>query len=200
MLQSSLRIPVTRVITPLCRGLLRLGLSANLVSSLGATGTVLSALYFYPRGNLFTGSLVVLFFILFDLLDGTMARLSDSGSSSWGALLDSTLDRISDASLLAAIMLYLIQSDDRLIPVVLVAIVSGGMVSYVKAKAESLGIECEGGFAERTERLMIALIAISLHGLNLPFILAIGMWILALASVYTALERMRIVYVATKRV
>lgn len=199
MLQSSLRIPVTRVITPLCRGLLRLGLSANLVSSLGATGTVLSALYFYPRGNLFTGSLVVLFFILFDLLDGTMARLSDSGSSSWGALLDSTLDRISDASLLAAIMLYLIQSDDRLIPVVLVAIVSGGMVSYVKAKAESLGIECEGGFAERTERLMIALIAISLHGLNLPFILAIGMWILALASVYTALERMRIVYVATKR-
>lgn len=200
MLQSSLRIPVTRVITPLCRGLLRLGLSANLVSSLGATGTVLSALYFYPRGNLFIGSLVVLFFILFDLLDGTMARLSDSGSSSWGALLDSTLDRISDASLLAAIMLFLIQSDDRLIPVVLVAIVAGGMVSYVKAKAESLDIECEGGFAERTERLMIALIAISLHGLNLPFILAIGMWILALASVYTAIERLRIVYLATKRI
>jgi CDP-diacylglycerol--glycerol-3-phosphate 3-phosphatidyltransferase len=170
------------------------------VSSLGAIGTVLSALYFYPRGNLFVGSLVVLFFILFDLLDGTMARLSDSGSSSWGALLDSTLDRISDASLLAAIMLYLIQTDDRLIAVVLVAIVAGGMVSYVKAKAESLGIECEGGFAERTERLMIALIAISLHGLNLPYILAIGMWILALASVYTAIERMRIVYVATKSI
>jgi CDP-diacylglycerol--glycerol-3-phosphate 3-phosphatidyltransferase len=200
MLQNSLRIPVTRVITPLCRGLLRLGLSANLVSSLGAIGTVLSALYFYPRGNLFVGSLVVLFFILFDLLDGTMARLSDSGSSSWGALLDSTLDRISDAFLLAAIMLYLIQTDDRLIAVVLVAIVAGGMVSYIKAKAESLGIECEGGFAERTERLMIALIAISLHGLNLPFILAIGMWILALASVYTAIERMRIVYVATKSI
>ena len=200
MLQNSLRTPVTRVITPLCRGLLRLGLSANLVSSLGAIGTVLSALYFYPRGNLFGGSLVVLFFILFDLLDGTMARLSDSGSSSWGALLDSTLDRISDASLLAAIMLYLIQTDDRLIPVILVAIVAGGMVSYVKAKAESLGIECEGGFAERTERLMIALIAISLHGLNLPYILAIGMWILALASVYTAIERMRIVYVATRSI
>jgi CDP-diacylglycerol--glycerol-3-phosphate 3-phosphatidyltransferase len=95
MLQNSLRIPVTRVITPLCRGLLRLGLSANLVSSLGAIGTVLSALYFYPRGNLFVGSLVVLFFILFDLLDGTMARLSDSGSSSGGALLDCTLDRCS---------------------------------------------------------------------------------------------------------
>jgi CDP-diacylglycerol--glycerol-3-phosphate 3-phosphatidyltransferase len=97
-------------------------------------------------------------------------------------------------------MLYLIQTDDRLIAVVLVAIVAGGMVSYVKAKAESLGIECEGGFAERTERLMIALIAISLHGLNLPYILAIGMWILALASVYTAIERMRIVYVATKSI
>lgn len=199
MLQSSLRIPVTRVITPLCRGLLRLGLSANLVSSLGAGGTVLSALYFYPRGDLFIGSLVILFFIFFDLLDGTMARLSNSGSTLWGALLDSTLDRISDAAVLGAIMLYLIQSDDRLTPVVLVAIVASGMVSYVKAKAESLGIKCEGGFAERTERLMIALLAISLHGLNLPFILAIGMWILALASVYTAIERLLIVYVATKR-
>ncbi len=198
VLQSSLRRPVTLVITPLCRGLLTLGLSANMVSASGAIGTVISALYFYPRGNFFWGTLILLLFVLFDLLDGTMARLSESGSSTWGALLDSTLDRISDASILAGVLLYLIDRNDRLVPVILIGLVAGGLVSYIKARAESLGIQCNGGFAERTERLIIALLAIALTGLHVHFVLAIGMWFLALASTYTMLERLRIVYVATK--
>ena len=199
MLQSSLRKPVTRIITPLCRGLLALGLSANMISALGALGTVASALFFYPHGNFWVGTLVVAFFVLFDLLDGTMARLSNSGSSSWGALLDSTLDRISDASILAGVLLYLISKNDDLVPVVLVALVAGGLVSYIKARAESLGIVCNGGFAERTERLIIAVLAIGLTGLHVPFTLAVGMWILVLASIYTMTERLRIVFVATRR-
>ncbi|MEI6215778.1 MAG: CDP-alcohol phosphatidyltransferase family protein [Actinomycetes bacterium] len=199
VLQSSLRRPVTLVITPLCRGLLALGLSANMVSASGAIGTVISALYFYPRGNFFWGTLVLVVFVLFDLLDGTMARLSKSGSSTWGALLDSTLDRISDASILAGVLLYLIDRNDRLVPVVLIALVAGGLVSYIKARAESLDIQCNGGFAERTERLIISLLAIALTGAHVHFVLAIGMWFLAIASVYTMLERLRIVYVATKK-
>jgi CDP-diacylglycerol--glycerol-3-phosphate 3-phosphatidyltransferase len=197
MLQGSIRLPVTRVITPLCRGLLRLGLSANMVSTLGALGTVVSALYFFPRGNFFVGTLVTLFFVLFDLLDGTMARLSESGSSKWGALLDSTLDRISDACILAGVLWYFMDRNDRLIAVTLVALVAGGLVSYIKARAESLDIECNGGFAERTERLIIALVAIGLTGLKVPYIMAVGMWVLALASLYTVAERLRIVYRAT---
>ncbi|MEI6649665.1 MAG: CDP-alcohol phosphatidyltransferase family protein [Actinomycetes bacterium] len=198
MLQVSLRKPVTRLITPLCRALLGLGVSANMVSAVGGLGTVIAALYFYPRGDFFVGTLVSVFFILFDLLDGTMARLSKSGSSSWGALLDSTLDRVSDASILAGVLLYLINEYDRLSTVVIVALVAGGLVSYVKARAESLDIECNGGFAERAERLIIALLAIGLDGLNVPYVLTVGMWTLALASVYTMVERLLIVYRATK--
>ena len=198
MLQGSLRKPITRLITPLCRALLGLGISANMVSATGGIGTVVSALFFFPRGDFLSGTLVSLFFILFDVLDGTMARLSESGSSSWGALLDSTLDRISDASILAGVLLYLINSYDRLTNVVIIALVAGGLVSYIKARAESLDIECNGGFAERTERLIIALISIGFNGLGVAYILAVGMWILALASVYTMVERLLIVYRATR--
>ncbi len=198
MLQGSLRKPITRLITPLCRALLGLGISANMVSATGGIGTVVSALFFFPRGDFLAGTLVSLFFILFDVLDGTMARLSESGTSSWGALLDSTLDRISDASILAGVLLYLINSYDRLTNVVIIALVAGGLVSYIKARAESLDIECNGGFAERTERLIIALISIGFNGLGVPYILAVGMWILALASVYTMVERLLIVYRATR--
>jgi len=193
MLQNSLRAPVTRIITPVCRGLLRLGLTANAVSAMGALGSALSALYFYSNGRFLVGTIFTVLFVLSDLLDGTMARLSGTGSR-WGALLDSTLDRITDSAILGSVAYFLAQSHDRLVPVVLTALVSGGMVSYIKARAESLDIECNGGFAERTERLIIALAAIFLAGLSVPYALATGMWALAIASVYTTCERMNIVY------
>ena len=162
---------------------------------------VLVTLYKYNNQfYLLVFQLQLLFFVLFDLLDGTMARMSDSGSSKWGALLDSTLDRVSDASILAGVLLYLNNRGDRLVPVIIVALVAGGLVSYIKARAESLDIPCDGGFAERTERLIIALIAIALTGLKVPGILALGMWFLAIASVYTTLERLRIVFLAAKKI
>ena len=140
---------------------------------------------------------VTLFFILFDLLDGTLARMSDSGGSTWGALLDSTLDRISDAAVLGSLAYFLMKSHDRLVPVLIVALVAGGLVSYIKARAEGLGIECNGGLAERTDRLIIIFVALGFAGLGVHYILAIGVWILALASVYTVCERLAIVYRAT---
>ena len=193
MLQKSLRVPVTRIITPVCRGLLKLGLTANAMSAIGALGSGLSAIYFYSRGDFFLGTLITVIFVLSDLLDGTMARLSQTGSR-WGALLDSTLDRITDAAVLGSLAFYLSRTNDRLVPVVLTALVSGGLVSYIKARAESLDIECNGGFAERTERLVSAFLSIGLAGLSIPYSLAIGMWILAIASTYTTIERLLIVY------
>ena len=141
--------------------------------------------------------IVTLFFILFDLLDGTLARMSDSGGSTWGALLDSTLDRISDAAVLGGVAYFLMQSHDRLVPVLLVALVAGGLVSYIKARAEGLGIPCNGGLAERTDRLIIIFVALGFAGIGVPYILAVGAWLLALASVYTVFERLAIVYRAT---
>lgn len=188
---------MTRVITPLCRWLLTLGVSANLLSAIGGLGASVSAIALLSRGNYFWGTCVTLFFILFDLLDGTLARLSDSGGSKWGALLDSTLDRISDAAVLGSVIYFLMKSHDRVVPVLLIALVAGGLVSYIKARAEGLGIACNGGLAERTDRLIIFFLALALAGLGTPYILAVGIWILALASVYTVCERLAIVYRAT---
>jgi CDP-diacylglycerol--glycerol-3-phosphate 3-phosphatidyltransferase len=197
MLQNSLRTPVTRIITPVCRGLLGLGITANAVSAIGAFGSTVSAMYFFTRGRFFVGTLVTLLFVLSDLLDGTMARLSKTGSQ-WGALLDSTLDRITDSAILGSVAYFLMSTHDRLVPVVLIALVCGGLISYIKARAESLDIPCDGGFAERTERLIIALVGIGFAGLSVPFALAIGMWVLAAASVFTTIERILIVYKATR--
>jgi len=193
MLQKSLRVPVTRIITPVCRGLLRVGISANTMSAFGALGSGVSAIYFFSSGRFLIGSVITVLFVLSDLLDGTMARLSKTGSQ-WGALLDSTLDRITDAAILGSLAYFLAQEHDRLVPVVLTALVAGGLVSYIKARAESLGIECNGGIAERTERLVIALLSLFLTGLAIPYALSIGMWILALVSIYTVGERLIIVY------
>ncbi len=143
------------------------------------------------------GTAVTIFFILFDLLDGTLARMSDSGGSTWGALLDSTLDRISDAAVLGSIAYFLMKSHDTLVPVLIVALVAGGLVSYIKARAEGLGVACNGGLAERTDRLIIIFLATWLAGFGIPYILAFGIWLLALASVYTVGERLLIVYRAT---
>ena len=198
MLQSSIRIPVTRVITPLCQFLLKIGVSANLLSAVGGIGATISAIAFFTQGKYFWGMLVTLFFILFDLLDGTLARMSESGGSTWGALLDSTLDRISDAAVIGSVAYFLSRAHDRLVPVLLVALVAGSLVSYIKARAESLNIKCDGGIAERTERLIIIFVALGLAGLGVPYVLAIGSWFLALISIYTALERLVIVFQATR--
>ena len=197
MISASIKAPVTRVVAPLCRWLLSLGVSANLLSAIGGLGASVSAIAFFSQGIYFWGVLVTIFFVLFDLLDGTLARMSDSGGSKWGALLDSTLDRIADAAVLGSLAFFLMKSHDRLVPVLIVALVAGGLISYIRARAEGLGIECSGGLAERTERLIIIFLALGLAGLGVPYILAIGAWILALVSVFTVWQRLMIVYRAT---
>jgi CDP-diacylglycerol--glycerol-3-phosphate 3-phosphatidyltransferase len=197
VISASIKAPVTRVITPLCQWLLSKGVTANLLSAIGGLGASVSAIAFFSQGNYFWGTLVTLFFVLFDLLDGTLARMSDSGGSKWGALLDSTLDRISDAALLGSVTYFLMKSHDRLVPVFIVALVAGGLVSYIKARAEGLGVECNGGLAERTDRLIIIFLALGFAGLGVGYVLAIGAWLLAIASVYTVCERLIIVYRAT---
>ncbi|CAB4536638.1 unannotated protein [freshwater metagenome] len=198
MLQASLRAPVTKIITPLCRGLLRLGITANAMTVIGSAATLISSVYFFAQGKFFIGSIVVTLIVLTDLLDGTLARLSPNGPSTWGALLDSTLDRLGDSVIIGSLLYWLIAEGDALIPLALISLVSGGLVSYVKARAESLDIVCNGGFAERTERLAIFLIAVGFHGLGVDYILAIGLWTLAIVSTLTVIQRLMIVYRATQ--
>lgn len=193
MLSSRLKPAVTRAITPVAALALRLGITPNAVTWTGAIAVVMSALYFYPKGEFFIGTVIICVMALSDLFDGTMARISQKGSSRWGGFLDSTIDRITDSAILIGVAIYLINEDDSLAFVVVVTLVTGMLVPYIRAKAESFGIECSGGIAERTERLIISLAAIGFDGLGIPYILAIGMWSLALLGTYTVIQRMLIV-------
>jgi CDP-diacylglycerol---glycerol-3-phosphate 3-phosphatidyltransferase len=193
MLSARLKPAVTRVITPVASIALRMGITPNAVTWTGAIAVVTAALYFYPRGEFFIGTVIICVMALSDLFDGTMARISQKGSSKWGGFLDSTIDRITDSAILVGISIYLIDKEDPLVIVVMVTLVTGILVPYIRAKAESFGIECSGGIAERAERLMISLAAIGFNGLGVPYILAVGMWLLALLGTYTVLQRMLIV-------
>lgn len=193
MISDIVKPAVTRLITPTAKGLLRIGLTPNSVTVVGAVGLVGAAFIFYPSGDFIWGTVAVAFFALSDLFDGTMARISQQGSSRWGGFLDSTIDRITDSALLIALIFFLDRESDGLLPVAAVALLTGILVPYIRAKAESLDIECRGGLAERTERLIIILLAILLHGLGLSYALAVGIWLVAILGALTSLQRVLIV-------
>ena len=144
------------------------------------------------------GTIVIVIFVLSDMFDGTMARISKKGASRWGGFLDSTIDRITDSSILIGVLIYLIWQHNELSFIVILALVTGMLVPYIRAKAESFRIDCSGGIAERTERLVIALMSIGLEGLNVPYILAAGMWLLAALGLITVIQRLLIVKSALK--
>ena len=198
MISDIFKPAVVRMISPAARGMLRIGLTPNSVTTIGAIGVIATSLIAYPNGHLFGGTVAICCLALSDLFDGTMARLSAQGPSKWGGFLDSTIDRVTDSAIAMGLLIYLARKDDPLSYLLLVSIVAGFLVSYIRAKAESLQIECKGGFAERTERLVILLTAIGFTGLGVSYILAIGVWALALDSVFTVLQRMRIVWKATR--
>jgi CDP-diacylglycerol--glycerol-3-phosphate 3-phosphatidyltransferase len=193
MISDVLKPAVTRIISPVARFLLRIGLTPNSVTAIGALGVVISAIYFFPHGNFFVGTLVITFFMLSDLFDGAMARISSRGASKWGGFLDSTVDRISDSSILFAVSIYLIEKNDDLSIIYLVAIVTGMLIPYIRAKAESMSIQCSGGIAERTERAIIVLVGTGFHGLGVSYSLAISAWVLAILGIITTCQRLLIV-------
>lgn len=193
MLSRTLKPAVTRLITPVASFALRIGITPNAVTWVGAVGVVASALYFYPRGDFFIGTTVIFIFAISDLFDGTMARISKAGASKWGSFLDSTIDRVTDSAILLGVSIYLINKQDPLSYVVIATLVTGMLVPYIRAKAESFSITCSGGIAERTERLIMAMSAIALDGLGVPYVLSGGMWLLAVLGVVTVIQRMVIV-------
>ncbi|MBB4916820.1 phosphatidylinositol phosphate synthase [Streptosporangium saharense] len=189
-----LRPAVTRILTPLGRALARRGISPNMVTAVGTIGTVAAALFFYPRGQLFPGSVVITIFVLADLLDGVMARMTGPGSL-WGAFLDSTLDRVGDAGIFSGLVIWLMLDGQRVLAMVaLFCLVAGAVVSYVKARAEGLGLTCDVGLVERPERLVVGLVAAGIGGLGVPYVLAVGLWLLAVGSAVTVVQRLLHVY------
>lgn len=194
MIQNRFRAPVTALISPIAKGLIRLGITPNSITAIGAVGASISAIYMFSNGDFFVGTLLVTVFVLSDLFDGTMARLSEKGSTPWGALIDSTLDRVTDAAILAGVLLFAINNDETLMSYLAIyCLVSGGLIPYIRAKAESLGIECSIGVAERAERLALILIGTGLYGLGVQLALLVSLVIIALASTVTVGQRMLVV-------
>jgi CDP-diacylglycerol--glycerol-3-phosphate 3-phosphatidyltransferase len=190
MISSALKPAVTRLINPVARLALRIGLTPNAVTVIGATGVIVSAAYFYSHELFFLGTLVICFFALSDLFDGAMARISQKGVSAWGGFLDSTIDRITDSAIIIGVLIPLIAADDHLSYILLLTLVTGSLIPFIRAKAESFQIACAVGIAERTERVVIALTAIGLHGLGVPYVLAIGFWALAILGIITVAQRL----------
>ena len=195
MISSALKPAVTRLINPVARLAIRVGITPDAVTVIGALGVVISSAYFFSRESYFPGAAVVSLFVLSDLFDGAMARLSEQGASRWGGFLDSTVDRITDFSITIAVLVPMIRHNDKLAYLGLVTLVTGLLIPYIRAKAESFSIPCSVGIAERTERLIIILSAVALEGLGVHFALAIGFWLLAILGIITVFQRMRTVFV-----
>jgi CDP-diacylglycerol--glycerol-3-phosphate 3-phosphatidyltransferase len=134
-------------------------------------------------------------FVLFDMLDGAVARARGHGTP-FGAVLDSVCDRIADGALFAALAWWCLGvGEQRYLGIAaLICLVAGQLVSYVKARAEGAGLRADGGLVERPERLIVALVGTGVHGLGVPYALQVALWLLAVASVWTVGQRMVAVY------
>ena len=190
MLNKYARAFFSRVMTPAARFLLRLGISPDVVTLVGTIGVCAGALGFYPRGQFFWGTIVVSCFVFSDMLDGAMARLSGR-SSQWGAWLDSSTDRAGDAAIFAGIGLWWFGDghDGLRAGLALYSLVAGSLVSYVKARAEGLGMRADVGIMERSDRLVTILLATGLSGLGVPYVHAIALWAVAIGATVTVVQR-----------
>jgi len=180
----------TRLLSPIADGLLRLGVSPDAVTLVGTAGVCTGALVFFPRGELGLGVLFITVFVFSDLIDGYMARASGR-SSSWGAFLDSTLDRFGDAAVFGGLVLYFARAgDDAMTALALYCLVLGSVTSYARAKAESLGMQARTGVAERADRLVAILVMAAFSDwFDLPVLLTATLWVLAVASTVTVAQR-----------
>jgi CDP-diacylglycerol---glycerol-3-phosphate 3-phosphatidyltransferase len=190
---NKLRPALARVLGPAGEALARTPLTPNAITIIGTVGVVASALIFYPLGHLFLGALICTIFVLFDMLDGALARVKGT-SGPFGAFLDSTLDRVADAAIFGGMIFYFFfhghgTNDHVLAAVSLFCLVAGALVSYAKARALSLGLNADVGIAERPERTIIGLTAIGLSGLGVPYVLPVGLWLLAVLSAVTFGQR-----------
>ena len=178
MISAHLKPQVTRLINPVVKLAVRVGITANGVTIVGAIGTMASAFYFYPRGDLFIGTLAICFFALSDLFDGAIARLTNGTGTAWGGFLDSTIDRVTDSAILIGVLLYMIDRDETVAILILISLVAGGLIPYIRAK----------------ERVVISLTAIGLYGLGVEIALLIGFAFLSAVGIFTVMQRMVIVY------
>jgi CDP-diacylglycerol---glycerol-3-phosphate 3-phosphatidyltransferase len=192
-----LRPAFARLFNPIVQGLARTPVTPNMITVAGTVGVSAASLWLLPIGELFPGAFIATCFVFTDMLDGQLARIKGN-SGKYGAFLDSTMDRFGDAAVFGGITIWFMRTNHLLAVVSLFCLAAGLSVSYVKARAEGLGLNANVGLIERPERLIIGLTSIGLSGLGIPYVLPIGMWGLAAGTALTLYQRMRAVYVDAK--
>lgn len=178
--------------TPIAHAIGRLGIHPNTVTILGL-GLQAGVAVVFSLGHIKLGGWLLLIVAPMDALDGTLARALGQ-QSRFGAFLDSTLDRLSDAALILGLTAhYLRQEAYVAVSLLLIALVTAMMVSYVRARAEALGFPCKVGLLTRLERIL--LIA-ALSAVGLPMVM---IWALAILSVFTMIQRILYVYTLARQ-
>ncbi len=183
------------VLAPFVNLFVKLGISPDVVTLVGTLGVSAGALVFFPQGWLWQGVLVVTAFVFSDLIDGAMAR-KIGRTSTFGAFLDSTLDRVADAALFGGMALFFAwQTEDRLYLVLsLVCLAMGSVTSYARAKGEHLGFNAKTGLAERPDRLVGLLVPTFFGDLfDVPILYEVALWLIAVLSTITVVQRILLV-------
>jgi CDP-diacylglycerol--glycerol-3-phosphate 3-phosphatidyltransferase len=196
VLGSNVRPAVARVWAPVVARLVRAGVTPDAVTIFGTLGAVAGAVGLVATGHLFWGAFTVTVFVLLDMLDGALAR-ARGGGSVFGAVLDSTGDRAADAAIFGALVWWFAGSGDNrlIVALALLCLVLGVLTSYIKARAEGVGLSCDVGVVERTERLILVLVGTGFTGLGIPYALHVTLWVLLAGSAVTVAQR----FVAVRR-
>jgi CDP-diacylglycerol---glycerol-3-phosphate 3-phosphatidyltransferase len=176
-------------VEPTAAWLVRRGVHPDAVT---VTGTALStgaALWLIPTDHLVAGALVVGVLAMLDVLDGAMAR-ARGVKSPFGGVLDSVCDRLVDGAVFAGITWWAAERELwLLVGLALTCLVTGQLISYIKARAGEAGLRADGGLVERAERLILGLLGVGLVGLGVPYALDIALGLLAVGSVITVGQR-----------
>jgi CDP-diacylglycerol--glycerol-3-phosphate 3-phosphatidyltransferase len=190
IVQVPARAVVAYAVNPTARFLLRIGVTPNAVTVAGTIGVLIGS-YFGAQGHLLFATLFVTACALTDALDGTMARMRGGGGK-FGALLDSSMDRIADGAVFGAVVYYMAGQHNPYGGTVaaLLALAAGQVVSYVKARAQSLGLNADVGIAERFERLAILGVGGLLGSAGLEWGLPAALWVIGALALITAFQRL----------
>ena len=192
------RAAVSKATAPLGKALNSTGLTPDAVTVIGTVCSIAAAVTLFPSGHLFWGAMAIWMFVMFDMLDGAMAR-ARGGGTKYGAVLDATCDRVADGAIFAGLVWWVVyhEHSKQLLVATLICLVTSQVISYAKARAEASGLSADGGLIERPDRLIIVLVGAGFTGIGgylkigwLEWSIHVAMWLLAVASVITVFQRL----------
>ncbi len=183
MFDGKFRAPIDRAVKPIGNGLRRTGLTPDHLTIIGLVVAV-GAAFAIANGMLRLGLLLVVLAALPDLFDGALARASDT-SSQRGAFFDSVVDRVTDSTLYFGVAWYLASTKSAHWAMLAMAVMGmSAVISYQRAKAESLGLDAKGGLMERAERIIALCIGLLFSVLLIPVL-----WLTLALTAVTAIQR-----------